>query len=299
VAKISVVVNSINEGHLLPRALASVVDFADEIVVIDMFSTDNTVEIAKKYHAIVYKHKFINYVEPVRNFAVSKAKGDWILIIDPDEEIGEKLARRLKKIAADPDADYYRLPRKNLVFSKWLKHSRWWPDFNIRFFKKGTVSWSEIIHGVPTTQGMGLDLPAEEDYAIIHHHYDSISEYISKMDRYTNVQSHNLFNNNIVFEWKNLIFKPSNEFLSRYFFGKGYKDGLQGLAVSALQAVSELILYLKLWELYKFSDVKVPVSEVIGAIKYSERDLFYWQADTLRKEGGSMIELVKRKFRLP
>ena len=298
-AKISVVVNSTNEGHLLPRALASVLNFADEIVVIDMFSSDNTVEVAKEFKAGVYKHKFINYVEPVRNFAVSKAKGDWILIIDPDEEIGRKLGRLLKTIAGNPDADYYRLPRKNLVFGKWLKHSRWWPDLNIRFFKKGSVTWSEIIHGVPTTQGKGLDLPVEEENAIIHHHYDSISEYMSKMARYTDVQSRYLYDNKITFEWKHLIVKPANEFLSRYFFGKGYKDGLHGFALSALQAVSEFIVHLKLWELYKFPDVKVPVSQVINTLKYSERDLFYWQADTLRKEGGSVFEIVKRRFRLP
>lgn len=283
----------------MDRALASVVDFADEIVVIDMFSTDDTVKIAKEYKAKVYKHKFINYVEPVRNFAISKATGEWILIMDPDEELGSELRKKLKEISVKSDADYFRLPRKNLVFGKWLKHSRWWPDHNIRFFRKGYVSWSEIIHGVPTTQGKGLDLPSDEKYAVTHYHYESISQYLSRLDRYTSVQAKNKFGQGIKFHWRDLITKPTNEFLSRYFFGKGYNDGLHGLAISLLQAFSELTLYLKLWEIYKFEDKDLDVHDVVKTLKETEKDLFYWQADTLHKEGGGFIEAIKRKFRLP
>src|SRR3989344_3276878 len=135
--KISVVINTLNEEANLPRALASVKSFANEIVVVDMMSDDKTVEIAKKAGAKVYEFKRVGYVEPARNFAISKAEGDWIFILDADEELTASLSRELSKIAKNGSADYVRVPRKNMIFGKWVEHSRWWPDYNIRFFKKG------------------------------------------------------------------------------------------------------------------------------------------------------------------
>lgn len=137
--KISVVINTLNEEDNLPRALASVKKFADEIVVVDMKSDDKTVDIAKKAGAKVYEYKRIGYVEPARNFAIGKATGKWILIIDADEQLPGSLVKELKKIVKNPSANYYRLPRKNLIFGKWVKHSRWWPDYNIRFFQPSLI----------------------------------------------------------------------------------------------------------------------------------------------------------------
>jgi len=199
---ISVVINSLNEEGQIARAIGSIKSLADEIVVCDMESSDKTVEIAKKWGAKVYSHKKESYVELVRNFMIRKATGDWILILDPDEEIPSKLSTKLKEIVKKSEADYYRIPRKNIVFGKWLKHSRWWPDYNIRFFKKGFVSWSEVIHAVPMTQGRGSDLPDKEENAIIHNHYGSISQYFEKMLRYTEAQKDNLLKGGYVFPGK-------------------------------------------------------------------------------------------------
>ncbi len=119
----------------MPRAIVSVKKLASEIVVVDMHSDDDTQKIAKKLGAKVFTHKRTGYVEPARNFAIGKATGEWILILDTDEKVSKILADRLKQISADDNsADYYRLPRKNIIFGKWIKHSRWWPDYNIRFF---------------------------------------------------------------------------------------------------------------------------------------------------------------------
>ncbi len=155
--KLSAVINTLNEEKNLPRAIASVKGLVDEIVVVDMKSDDETVGVAKKLGAKVYEHPRANYVEPARNFALGKANGEWVLILDADEEISEFLAKKIKEIIAKPRADYFRLPRKNIVFGKWLKYSRWWPDYNIRLFKKGKVLWTEVIHSVPLTTGRGLD----------------------------------------------------------------------------------------------------------------------------------------------
>lgn len=277
---ISVVINTRNSAGLLPRVIASVKDLADEVVVCDMESTDGTVSVARQLGAKVFSHKYQGYVEPSRNYAISKAKGDWVLVLDTDEEVIPKLIKKLKEIAKTSSADYYRLPRKNIIFGKWIKHSRWWPDFNIRFFKKGFVSWNEVIHAVPMTQGVGADLPDKEDYAILHHHYDTIDEYLERLARYTKIQAQDLMKNGYVFAWRDVIKKPLGEFLSRYFAGEGYKDGVHGLALGLLQAFSELILYLRIWEKQGFKEKEIKTSEVKGEIVHSIKDVKWW----IRKE---------------
>lgn len=278
--KISVVINTLNEAKNLPRAIASVKDLASEIVVTDMESTDGTPEIAKKLGAKVFGHKKTNYVEPARNFAIGKAQGPWILILDADEEIPKSLVKKIKQIAGNSDADFYRVPRKNIIFGKWIEHARWWPDYNIRFFKKGFVSWGDEIHSVPFTQGKGLDLPQKQDFAITHLNYESIGQYLERMLRYTEIESKELMKNGYVFSWRDIIRKPLEEFLSRFFAGQGYKDGVHGLALSLLQSFSELVLYLRVWEVQGFSGQKISKSEISSELGKSVKDLKWW----IRKE---------------
>lgn len=272
---ISVIINTLNEEKNISRAIKSV-KWADEIIVCDMHSEDKTMEIAKKSEAKVVFYKRTDYVEPARNFAITKASNDWILILDPDEEIPDGLKERLIEIASKMEQiDYVRLPRKNLIFAKWMKASMWWPDYNIRFFKKGKVMWSDEIHRPPKTEGQGLDLPAEEELAIIHYNYQTISQFITRMNRYTTVEANQLIKQNYEFKWSDLIEKPLSEFLSRFFANKGYQDGLHGLALSLLQAFSFLIVYLKVWEnssfketVFKLTDLEQEKNEAAFQINY-------------------------------
>jgi len=279
---ISVVINTLNNEEEVSRAIASVKGLADEVVVCDMESSDKTVDVAKKLGAKVYNHKKEKYVELVRNFMVSKvedgerSRTNWILILDPDEEITSKLSSKLKEIIKHPQADYFRIPRKNIIFGKWIKHTNWWPDYNVRFFKKGFVSWNEVIHSVPMTQGKGIDLPEKEEYAIIHKSYKTISNYFEKILRYTDAQRDNFLNAGYVFSWKDLIKKPLAEFLSRYFASEGYKDGVHGLALSLLQSFSELTLYLKVWEKQGFDDKNLKKAEIKKELNKGTSDLKWW-----------------------
>jgi len=279
---ISVVINTLNNEEEVSRAIASVKGLADEVVVCDMESSDKTVDVAKKLGAKVYNHKKEKYVELVRNFMVSKvedgerSRTNWILILDPDEEITSKLSSKLKEIIKHPQADYFRIPRKNIIFGKWIKHTNWWPDYNVRFFKKGFVSWNEVIHSIPMTQGKGIDLPEKEEYAIIHKSYKTISNYFEKILRYTDAQRDNLLNAGYVFSWKDLIKKPLAEFLSRYFASEGYKDGVHGLALSLLQSFSELTLYLKVWEKQGFDDKNLKKAEIKKELNKGTSDLKWW-----------------------
>ncbi len=296
--KISVVINTLNEEKNLPKALSSVKKIADEIIVVDMYSDDATQEIAKKFGAKVYEHKRMGYVEPARNYALSKATGDWILVLDADEELTPRLAEKLIEVTAKGKIDYLAIPRQNIIFGKWMKHSRFWPDYNIRFFKNGHVAWNSTIHSVPFTTGQGTDLPAEESFALKHYHYDSIEQFVERMNRYSTHQAKNFVKENNAFSASDLITKPVNEFLSRYFHGEGYKDGIHGLALAGLQAFSEFVMYLKVWQLMDFKTKNLSTREVIGLFKKSSKDASYWYADTLYKLGGGLKERVKRKLRI-
>ena len=296
--KISAVITAIaGEEKYLDSCLTSIKGFVDEIVIVDMSQEDEINKIAKKFKAKLYTHEFVNYVEPVRNFGISKANGEWILILDPDEEISSSLAARLTQIIKEENADYVRIPRENIVFGKVLRHSRWWPDYNIRFFKKGKVSWDEVIHSVPMTEGNGIDLEAKNEFAIVHHHYESVEQFVERMNRYTTVQA-KLKSKDYVFNGLDLISKPSGEFLSRYFAGEGYKDGIHGLALSLLQALSELVLYLKIWQMEKFEDKELKINDVIEELNKAKKEFNYWENDTLLKENGGIFYRIKRKLKL-
>lgn len=289
------------EVPLLPRVLGSVADFSEEIVLVDMTGGEEVRELATSYpQAKVYNHKFVPYVEVVRNYGLSKARCDWILILDPDEEVPASLATKLVGIAENPIADYFRLPRKNIVFGKWMQHSRWWPDYNIRFFKRGSVAWTEMIHVVPLTKGKGEEVEAVEDNAIIHHNYASLTQYLARMDRYSSIQAMEIGKKNYRFVWIDLIRRPMGEFMSRYFAGEGYKDGVHGLALSLLQAFSELLVYIKLWEKEKFMEQGITAGEISQEFGSVMGDMRWWVDDMLIKNKNVIAALplrVKRKVK--
>ena len=126
------------------------------------------------------------------------------------------------------------------------------------------------------TQGKGMDLPEKEEYAIIHNNYKSVSSYFERMLRYTDAQRDNLLRAGYVFSWKDLIKKPVNEFLSRYFEGEGYKDGVHGLALSLLQSFSELVLYLRVWEKQGFEEKNLGKSEIKTELNKAIYDVKWW-----------------------
>ncbi|EKD89957.1 MAG: glycosyl transferase family protein [uncultured bacterium] len=274
--KISVVINTLNNEKDIKRALESV-KWADEVVVCDMHSEDQTSEIVRKMGVKMVFHKRLEYVEPARNFAVSKASGDWVLIIDPDEEVQASLAEKLMQVANNmKQISYLRLPRKNIIFGKWMKASMWWPDYNIRFFKKGEVEWTDKIHRQPKASDEGLDLPADEKFAIIHYHYESVSQYLERMFRYTGVQADELKKSGCVFDPKDLIRKPLGEFLGRFFANKGFEDGLHGLSLSLLQAFSEFVVILRLWELSGFKSQEIDLRQLKEIGRQSGEEIDYW-----------------------
>jgi (heptosyl)LPS beta-1,4-glucosyltransferase len=300
VATVSLVINTLNEALNIERCIKSAKDFVTDIVVVDMHSDDDTQKIAKSLGATVFEYKRMGYVEPARNFAISKAKGEWILILDADEELPTSLKKELQNIVQENVYDYVRIPRKNVIFNKWIAHSGWWPDYTIRFFRRDFVQWNSEIHSIPLTQGKGTDLKATENFALLHHNYQTVEDYLIRLNRYTSIQADALSRSSYVFSWSDFLTRPSSEFVRRFFSEQGYRDGVHGLALSLLQSFSELILVCKLWQSRKFKEQTFSLQEVDRVIKNNMKDINYWFADSHIKSGNSSLTTrLKRKFKLP
>lgn len=300
---ISVIITCYNEEKNIKDCLESV-KWADEIVVVDDGSTDTTVSIAQKYTKNIYHHKNAGYVEPTRNFAISKAKGDWIFILDADERIPKHLADKLYGIATDDNVVGVRIPRKNIIFNSWIKNTGWWPDYNLRFFKNDAVIWSNLIHSQPEAKGKVIELDATEDMAILHLNYNSTSQFLHKLDSYTTITAHERLANGKEFYWKSAIENPFQEFLSRYFSRQGYKDGFHGLVLSILMGFYEFVIQLKMWESKGFTEIlsEEVVKEFENSQKNAVNELQYWNYERKirdeKKPLKKQAHRIRRKLRI-
>lgn len=248
---ISVVLTSFNEAAKLDRCLDSLEDFADEIIVVDLGSTDSSEEVCRKHEAKFIKHHFVSFVEQVRNFAISQASGDWILVLDPDEIVSPDLKEYLKQVVNISSFDAVNIPRKNVFFGKWIAYTNWWPDKHVRFFKKGQVKWNDKIHSYPEVSGKILNLAADKQRAIVHYGYDSVKEFMDRQNRYSSIEAQNTYDNGQRFSWTLFLWKPAREFLVRFMKHQGFRDGFYGFALVFLMMVYQAEVMVKLWELEK------------------------------------------------
>ncbi|KUK79931.1 MAG: glycosyl transferase family protein [Microgenomates bacterium 39_7] len=301
--KLSVVVNTKNAGNTLADCLTSVT-FADELIVVDMHSIDRTKLIAQEYKAKFFLHDDLGYVEPARNYAISQATHEMILVVDADEVVSDGLKKKIQDILSKKtSADVYLIPRKNMVFGQWLQHTGWWPDYQARLFKKGKVSWSEAIHQPPLMLGKVVKLSPEADHAFIHHHYPTVHSYLERMNRYTNVQAeHSLKGFADKVSVDDVISSFYNEFFRRFFVLSGYKDGIAGIGLSFLQSTYELTVQLKKWERQTESNSSTDLDELaINSLELSRSSLNYWLADWRVKHSKGLLLLywkLRRKFKI-
>lgn len=246
---ISAVLVNFNEGKKLEEALESLVDFAQELAVIDLGSIDGSKEICKKFGAKFFLHPLVSYVELIRDYSISKANGSWIIVLDPDEKLGNKLKEKLRQVITEDKFAAVNISRKNIFFGKWISHSNWWPDKHIRFFKKGSVHWGDKIHKYPEVVGPILNLKAKEDLAISHFGYDSINEFIERQSRYSTIEAKNLYDGGTRFSWILFFWRPIREFLVRFIKHSGFLDGFYGFALVYLMMIYQIEVMIKLWEL--------------------------------------------------
>lgn len=300
---LSVVINTknalaSNSDHDFENTLKSV-SFADELIVVDMHSSDLTTKVAGKYTNKIFQYKDVGYVEPARNFAISKAKSEWVLIVDADEVIPKALQKRLEALASgDATADAYFIPRKNIVFKRWYEHAGWWPDYQLRLFKKNVITWSDEIHSQPRIKGTVDYLAKREDYAIVHYNYQSVEQFVSRLNRYTTFEAKQREQKNIT--GGSVIDAFNAELMSRLFLHNGIEAGVHGVGISLLQSFYEVIVVLKQWELQGFpkSDGQKETLKAMEELQYA---LNFWLVDRkLKKQKGvaRIFWKIRRKLGL-
>lgn len=247
---ISVIIHTYNSEKYLEECLESVKQ-ADEIIICDMYSNDKTIEIAEKYGCKIIYHENIGFADPARNWAISHATCDYVLVVDSDELIPDELWTYLREWIKSnkPENEVgMEIPRKNIMLGKVLWS--WYPNRIQRFWKRGHVDWPPNVHETPTTlNGYNHRIPVNrKELAIIHYNYDSIESFISRTNRYTSLEVPKMVERGRVFSIRYLIFRPIGEFLKKYFLKKGYNDGLHGFVFAVMAAIYEFIAISKLWE---------------------------------------------------
>ena len=177
--KISAVVSAFNEEENIVDCLSSL-NWVDEIILVDNSSQDNTVKLARQFgkKVKVYRRPNLSMLNINKNFGFQKASGDWILNLDADERVSPPLKKEIQQTLSHPQADGYLIPRKNIIFGRWIRHGLWYPDEQLRLFKKGKGRFPEKhIHEKVVVQGRVGRLKNH----LIHYNYRTVSQYLYKM----------------------------------------------------------------------------------------------------------------------
>ncbi len=306
--KLSVVINTKNCGQTLLKTLICVKDLADEIIIVDMHSQDETLKIANRFTKKIYQFDDCGYADPARNFAISKANFDWIFIIDSDETIPENLKKEIKNIINNNTlgklkGDCYFIARKNFIFGQAIKFTNWYPDYQIRLFRKNSLVWQDQVHSLPKIFGKVIYLPAEEHLSIIHQNYQTIENFWERSNNYTTfqVQNNQKAKKNEEISATKIFNTFFDEFFDRYFYHQGYRDNLHGLSLSFLQSAVHLSALLKNWQKQDFKSYVVGKKETLANFRRLKKTLNYWLADYQIKNNSGLSKIYwqfRRKIKV-
>lgn len=244
--KISVVINTYNAQIYLEKVLDSVSQF-DEIVVCDMESTDSTVSIAEKYHCkiVTFPKAEHKSAEPARTFAIQSATSPWILVVDADEIVPEKLRKALyQHISQEHAAEGLYIPRTNLFMGKYMHCA--FPDYQLRFFIREGTTWPPYVHTFPMINGRTEKLPKDKSLAFIHLANDNIRTIIEKDNRYSDNDVEKKAKKN--YGIGALIWRPIWRFFKCYLLEGGFKDGTRGLIYALQKGQYQFFLVSKIIE---------------------------------------------------
>lgn len=274
---LSIVVSAFNEEKKLPECLESVA-FADEIIVVDNESTDATEQIAKKYKAKVFKKPNNPMLNTNKNIGFSKTSSNWILNLDADERVTQELRSEIQEtlLRVDEKTSGFEIPRKNIIFGKWMKHAGWYPDYQLRLFRKekGKFAEKHVHEKIEIRDGEVQRLHSP----IYHENYDSIQQFFQKtFFIYAPNEAAQLIANGYVFSYTDAFRFPLKEFLGRFFLQKGYMDGFHGLMLSFLMAIYHEIVFAYLWEKKEFIDQgysSLPLFQ--EEISQARKEMSYW-----------------------
>jgi len=245
---ISAVIITYNEEARLEGALKSLQGIASEIVVVDCYSTDHTVKIARKYTDKVFERSWTGFADQ-KNFANSQAKFPWILSLDADERISPELREELLELKdTEPDCSGFSIPRLAFYLGRWIRHAGWYPDRKIRLFRRDRARWEgEYVHERLVLEGKTRKLKGP-----IHHFtYRNVSDHLSRINRFSDLGAQKLYARRKKCRLHHLLFLPLFRFVKAYVFQMGFLDGFAGLVISVLTGYAVFVRYVKLREIWK------------------------------------------------
>lgn len=229
------------------ECLASVVGFADEVLVVEWGSSDDTVAVAERAGARVLAREWMGFGKQ-KQFAVQAAKHDWVLCLDVDERVTPELAAAIRAALASDRFKAYRLARRNRFLGVWLGHGEGYPDWTLRLFHRGHASWSndDVHEAVLTTAEVGR---LQGD--LLHDSAEDIATYMAKQNRYTTLHAEALYKQGVRASPWRLFVNPLVRFLKFYVVKLGFLDGGPGFAHVVIGCNNTFHKYLKLLELQK------------------------------------------------
>jgi glycosyltransferase involved in cell wall biosynthesis len=238
---ISVVVISKDEEKSIARCLGSV-RWADEVIVVDTGSADRTPEMAEGLGAKLYRTEWKGFGR-AKQLGVEKATGEWVLSVDADEEITDVLASEIREaVTVDSFAGYF-IPRRTNFLGRWIRHSRWYPDYVLRLFRRQAGAFtSSLVHERVNIDGEVGKLTSP----ILHYSYPDVDTYLRKLETYTSLAAKELHRKGRKFSLSSLILKPLAAFSRHYITGAGFLDGVEGFMIASLSAFGVMTKYIKL-----------------------------------------------------
>ncbi|MFM9970232.1 MAG: glycosyltransferase family 2 protein [Burkholderiales bacterium] len=238
---LSVVIITRDAGTQLEACLSSVA-FAEERLVVDSGSSDNTLEIARQYGARIIEKQWLGF-GPQKQFAVDSATHDWVLCLDADERVSESLKAAILEELSAPRAKAYQMARCNRFLGRWLRHGEGYPDWSLRLFHRGHAHWSNAsVHETVVSAASPLKLHGD----LLHDSAESLQKYLDKQNRYTTLQAEEMFAAGKVAGISHLLISPLLRFLKFYVFRLGFLDGMAGLIHIYFGCMNSFNKYAKL-----------------------------------------------------
>jgi glycosyltransferase involved in cell wall biosynthesis len=244
--KVTAIIPTKNEAHNIEAVLESV-KWCDEILVVDSYSNDHTVELAKKITDRVIQSEYINSASQ-KNRAIPLARNEWILLVDADERVTPELKEEIQNILSQEiiENDAYWIYRKNFFMSKEIKFSGWQRDKVIRLFRRDTCRYEEKdVHAEIKTKGNVGKLKNK----LIHNTFKDIFHYLEKLDNYSTWSANDAAKKNVRPNFYHFIVKPRFRFFKHYIVDLGILDGYAGFMISSLMAQGVFMRYVKLFNM--------------------------------------------------
>ena len=348
---VSVVISAYNEEKKIVDCIQSV-SFADEVIVVDNTSNDNTAELARQHGATVYIKENNLMLNVNKNFGFTKAKNEWVLSVDADERITPELTEEIEKVLKLDESDIdtphffesepegsvpqsrrpdplpkgegnisdnsspsretvpagrqgikergmsgFWIPRKNIIFGKWIQHTGWYPDYQLRLFKKTAGKFPEKhVHEMVKIEGEAGYL----HHPMIHYNYESIAQFLRKtIIIYTPNEASEKIRNGYTIHYLDAIRFPTQEFLRRFFTQEGYKDGFHGLMLSLLMACYHFFIFAHMWDMKGFKEPENGnvLKDVEKEMKRSSKEFVYWFSSEKLKQTTNPLSKVYFKIK--